>query len=111
MRLNVRSALDSFEDIQKMPTSEILRETALVAWMQSAPPRAVAEAFAAGDAAVWIEVELFETDFNAKPEAGKGWLALTEEVTRTLLRAKALLFTLSETEEAKESAETPPGNS
>lgn len=113
VRMNVRSALESYEDIAKMPTAEILRETAMVAWMQSSPPREVAAAFSAGEEAVWIEVEEFECQFNSRPTAGQDWLALVEEVTRTLLRAKALLFTLADTEESKESesGETPPGNS
>lgn len=113
-RLGIQIALEKFEDIKKLPTTQILREVAFVAWMQSADPREVARAFRGGDDEVWAEVEAFEVDFNSRPDADKRWMALVQEVTTVILTSEALLFQLSETDEAKKlkaEGETPPGNS
>lgn len=112
-RFGIQIALEKFEDIKKLPTTQILREVAFVAWMQSADPRAVSKAFQGSDADVWIEVELFEADFNSRPDAKQRWMAIVEEVTTVILTSEALLFQLSETEEAKKlknEGEQPPGN-
>ncbi len=113
-RLGVRIALEKFEDIKKLPTPTILREVALVAWMQSAPVREVSRAFAGSDADIWAEVEVWENEFNSQPGASDRWFALVEEVTTVILTSEALLFQLAETEEAKKlktDGEKPPGNS
>jgi hypothetical protein len=113
-RFGIKIALEKFEDIKKLPTTQILREVAFVAWMQSTDPREVSKAFQGSDADVWVEVEMFEADFNSKPEANRRWMEIVGEVTTVILTSEALLFQLSETEEAKKlksEGETPPGNS
>lgn len=113
-RLGIQIALEKFENIKKLPTPHILREVAFVAWMQSADVREVARAFAGSDADVWAEVEVWENEFNSRPHADKRWMAIVEEVTTVILTSEALLFQLSETEEAKKrkhEGEKPPGNS
>ncbi len=113
-RLGIRIALDSFEEIKGLPATEILREVALVAWMQSADVRSVSRAFAAGADEVWAEVEAWECEFNARPDAASLWLDLVREVTTVMLTGQAVLFSISETEtnkKASEKGERPPGNS
>jgi len=112
-RLGVQIALESFETIQALPATQILRECALVAWMQSAPVRDVSRAFAGTDADVWAEVEAWEGEFNAQPDAPSKWLPIVREVTTLMLQGQAVLFAISETAEAKKAAnegEQPPGN-
>lgn len=112
-RLGIRIALESFETIKSMPATDILRECALVAWMQSADVREVSRAFAGTDADVWAEVEIWETEFNARPDSAKLWLEIVREVTSVMLTGQAVLFAISETEASKKAsanAETPPGN-
>lgn len=110
MRLGIRLALESDEVISQLPTPEVLHEIALIAWMQSADPREVAKAFRSGDDEVWMAVELFEIEFNERPNAAQDWEALANEVGRTLVRAKLLLFSLIESEHVQD-GERPPGNS
>lgn len=113
-RMGIQIAMEKFEDIRKLPTTQILREVAFVAWMQSADTREVARAFRGDDDEVWTEVELFEADFNSRPDTQARWMALVEEVTTIILTSEALLFQLSETEETKKlkkEGEIPPGNS
>lgn len=112
-RLDIGIALEKFEEIKKMPTARIMKETAFVGWMQSTDIREVARAFAAGDEEVWVSVELWEAEFNARPGADKLWLDLVQWVTETILLAESLLFSLAETDESKKlKAEggAPPGN-
>jgi hypothetical protein len=113
-RFGIQIALEKFEDIKKLPTTQILREVAFVAWMQSADPREVSRAFQGSEADVWLEVELFEAGFNSKPDTNARWMAIVEAVTTVILTSEALLFQLSETDEAKKlknEGEQPPGNS
>ncbi len=112
-RLGIKIALENFETIKAMPSTEILRECALVAWMQSADVRQVSKAFAGSDADVWAEVEIWEAEFNARPDAATAWLEIVREVTTVMLTGQAVLFAISETETAKRAAvngEIPPGN-
>jgi hypothetical protein len=112
-RLGIKIALESFETIKAMSATDILRECALVAWMQSADVREVSRAFAGTDAEIWTEVEVWEAEFNARPDSAKLWLDIVREVTTVMLTGQAVLFAISETEESKKAGakgEKPPGN-